>query len=62
MSRPRKLEKVDETPVIREDVQEAVEMLREPKSHVTRHLDRDPNDPRNRPETKALPSLNDVRS
>lgn len=30
-----------------------------PQTNVTVHLDRDPNDPRNRPETKALPSLDD---
>lgn len=28
-------------------------------SHVVMHLDRDPNDPRNRPETRPLPSLDD---
>lgn len=27
--------------------------------HTVEHLDRDPNDPRNRPEMKALPSLDD---
>lgn len=31
----------------------------EPEEHVTVHLDRDPNDPRNAVPTPKLPSLND---
>lgn len=39
----------------KEEVNEVVQA----NDHVEMHLDRDPNDPRNRPETNPLPSLND---
>lgn len=34
-------------------------MVLEDTDHVQYHLDVDPNDPRNRPATQKLPSLND---
>jgi hypothetical protein len=52
-------EKVEEQPPVDNDhVAEGAEQFPE-EQHVTYHRDRDPNDPRNRGETKQLPSLDD---
>jgi hypothetical protein len=58
MSRRRKAEVVEDHIVVQDEVHE-IEEVQRPKLHVTLHLDRDPNDPRNQPETKSLPSLDD---
>lgn len=51
--------KQPDTPVEVEKVEEEVVRVTVPQTHVTLHLNRDLNDPRNRPETKLLPSLDD---
>lgn len=38
---------------------EVSDVVEDSSTHVTQHLDRDPNDPRNRAEAEALPSLDD---
>lgn len=41
--------------------EDKVEVVPEQTAHVTQHLDRDPNDPRNVAPTPVLPSLDDPK-